>query len=132
MVKFNLRMTQSEETEKNSGRTVPAGVWLGTAKNENGIELYVMTQGTEFEHEGKGVELLVNFWTESGWDPYLIREENATFVTSVSAQTDAEKVKFPYFAGGLSPNERDHLIREYLERRAKWASPKQGAKLFVK
>ena len=127
-----LNLRKLDKDEGIVGLTVPAGVWLGTAKDENGIELYAMTQGTEFEHEGKGVELLVNFWTESGWDPYLIREENVTFVTSVSAQTDAEKVKFPYFAGGLSPNERDHLIREYLERRAKWASPKQGAKLFVK
>ena len=130
VVTLILRHLENDETV--AGSVIPKGSWVGQAMDEDGMTFDIMTQGTEFEHDGKGVELMVNFWIKFGWDPHLIREENVTFVTSVSAQTDAEKIRFPYFAGGLSPAERDSLIRESLERRAKEVTPEQGAKLFVK
>lgn len=115
-MKFILH--QTSVTGKFFGAKVPKEAWVGIAIEENGVISVVHTYGHEYEYPEEEVQVSINFFRSFGmyWEPVIISESDAEFITDKVASTTSESLLFPHFAGGFSPKEKEDRIHSYFDQ----------------
>ena len=114
-MKFSLY--QVNEAGKFFGAKIPKGAWIGVVIYENGQIAPAYTYGSEFVYPEDEISVTINLYhtIDMVWKTFNIPESESEFITDKVASTTAEKLLFPHFAGGFSPEERENQIHMYFD-----------------